>query len=137
MVKLDEFCICIFLIMISLAMPGGRKKPLLCLTPASLFNHLSESPAAQSRQVACGFSLSTCVAAQVAGRDPRTSEPGSKTGPLHSQITLLHHGIKTCVFLESYINACKGFSNFQSMFVNSSVRTQYLPKKSSLQSTAF
>lgn len=52
-----------------------------------------------------GLSLCTCVAAQVAGGDPHSSKPGSRTSLLHSQITLLHHGIKTCVFLESYINA--------------------------------
>jgi len=100
MVKLHEFCMCIFLIVISLAMPGGKRKPLLCLTPASLFDHLSESPASESRQAAGGFSLGTCVAARVAGRDPRSSEPGSKTGPPHSKVTSLHHGIQTCAYLE-------------------------------------
>lgn len=103
-------------------MPDGRKKPLLCLTLASLFNLLSESPASRSRQVACGFSLSTCGAAQVAGRDPHSSKLGSKTGPPRSQITLPPHGIKTWAYLESYINT------FQSVFVNNSATIEYLPK---------
>lgn len=126
-----------FLIVISLAMPGGRKKTLLCLTPASLFNRLSESPASQSRQVARGFSRSTCVAAQVAGRDPGSSGPDTEISPPHSQITLPHRGIKTCAYLESYINACKGFSDFHSIFLNSSATTEYLPKKVHCPSTAF
>lgn len=59
-----------------------------------------------------GFSLRARVAAQVAGGDPRSSKPGFKTSLPHSQMASLHRGINTCVFLESYIDAWKGFSDF-------------------------
>lgn len=102
-------------------MPGGREEN------ASLFD---TSVAVQPFPRVPGFpGQARCL--QIFSR-LLPSSPGGRQRPTPrctwfqtwSQITSLHCGIKTCAYFASNINAYKSFSDFQNIFVNSSITTQ-------------
>lgn len=119
-VKLHEFCICIFVILISLAVPPEREEntPLFA---TSIYSAICLCPwFLRLGKLLMGFA--SVLAEQLMGQaEIRTTLRRVPKLILHvyrsrcSTVASKH----TC--FQSYINAFIGFSDFQSIFVNSGV----------------